>query len=292
MSIKRKLIKQDTPKGQPGFLGPGHIARPVISGPFSQSDPFIMLMDDMLDKKDNSPVGGPHPHAGFETVSLLLEGEIGDDAHKMKGGDFQIMTAGSGIVHTETIEKKAKLRLLQLWVTLSKRDRWATPRVQDLPLEHVPALSKDGIHIKLYSGTLGGLSSPIQNYIPMIIADITIEGGISTIQQIPASYNTFLYVIKGSLKVGEEEKQLNQDQVGWLDISGNAEQSDLILTAGEKGVRFIIYAGKPTGENIVSYGPFIGDSSEDIKRLYQQYRQGKMQHISTVPKEQRILYTI
>jgi redox-sensitive bicupin YhaK (pirin superfamily) len=88
MPIKRKLIKIDTPKGEPGFLGAGHIARPVISGSFLESDPFIMLMDDVLDKKDNTPVGGPHPHAGFETVSFLLEGEIGDDAHKMKAGDL------------------------------------------------------------------------------------------------------------------------------------------------------------------------------------------------------------
>jgi redox-sensitive bicupin YhaK (pirin superfamily) len=138
MSIKRKLVKIHTPEGQPGFLGPGHIARPVISGSFSDSDPFIMLMDDMLDKKDNEPVCGPHPHAGFETVSLLLEGEMGDEAHKMKGGDFQLMTAGSGIVHTETIEKMAKMRLLQLWLNLPKKDRAAVPRLQELPSEHVP----------------------------------------------------------------------------------------------------------------------------------------------------------
>ncbi|RYZ18319.1 MAG: pirin family protein, partial [Chitinophagaceae bacterium] len=99
MSIKRKLTRVYTPESQPGFLGPGHWARPVISGPFSDSDPFIILMDDMLDKKDSTPVGGPHPHAGFETVSFLLEGEMGDERHKMKGGDFQIMTAGGGIIH-------------------------------------------------------------------------------------------------------------------------------------------------------------------------------------------------
>jgi redox-sensitive bicupin YhaK (pirin superfamily) len=143
MSIKRKLIKIHTPEGQPGFLGPGHIARPVINGSFSDSDPFIMLMDDMLDKKDNEPVGGPHPHAGFETVSLLLEGEMGDEAYKMKGGDFQMMTAGSGIVHTETIEKMAKMRLLQLWLNLPKKDREAIPRLQELPLEHVHSFSEN-----------------------------------------------------------------------------------------------------------------------------------------------------
>ena len=81
--MKRKLIKIYTPKSEHGFLGRGHMARPVITGSFSESDPFIMLMDDVLDKKDKEPVGGPHPHAGFETVSLLLEGEIGDDAHKI-----------------------------------------------------------------------------------------------------------------------------------------------------------------------------------------------------------------
>jgi quercetin 2,3-dioxygenase len=289
MSIKRKLIKVNTPAGQPGFLGPDHIARPVISGSFSDTDPFIMLMDDMLDKKDNTPVGGAHPHGGFETVSLLLEGEMGDEAHKMKGGDFQIMTAGKGVVHTETIDKIAKMRLLQLWLNLPKKDRWATPRVQDLPLEHVPVLSKDGVHIKLYSGHLSGLKSPVENYVPIIVADITIEAGISTIQQIPANYNTFLYVINGSVKVGEEEEQLNEGQVGWLNLSSDNVESDLHLRAGEEGVRFVLYAGKPTGENIVSHGPFIADSSEDIKRLYQEYRQGKMKHIATVPDSQKIM---
>jgi redox-sensitive bicupin YhaK (pirin superfamily) len=289
MQIKRKLVKINTPEGQPGFLGAGHIARPVITGSFSESDPFIMLMDDLLDKKDNVPVGGPHPHAGFETVSLLLEGEIGDDAHKMKGGDFQIMTAGSGIVHTETIDKIAKMRLLQLWLNLPKKDRAATPRVQDLPLEHVPALSENGVLIKLYSGSLAGIVSPVQNFTPVIIADITIDAGVTTLQQIPANYNSFLYVLNGRVKVGEDGTILNQDQVGWLNLFADAVPSNLQLTAGEEAVRFVLYAGKPTGENIVSYGPFIADSSEDIQRLYGEYRQGKMKHIATVPESQRIL---
>ena len=135
----------------------------------------------MLDKKDNKPAGGPHPHAGFETVSLLLEGEIGDDAHKMKGGDFQMMTAGSGIVHTETIEKNVKMRLLQLWLNLPKKDRWTAPRVQDLPLHHAPVLDNNGVQIRLYSGTLSGVTSPIKNYTSVIVADITIEAGAATV---------------------------------------------------------------------------------------------------------------
>jgi redox-sensitive bicupin YhaK (pirin superfamily) len=289
MSIIRKLVKINTPKEQPGFLGAGHIARPVISGSFSDSDPFIILMDDMLDKKDNEPVGGAHPHAGFETVSLLLEGEMGDEPHKMKDGDFQMMTAGSGVVHTETITKMAKMRLLQLWLNLPKKDRAAVPRLQELPLEHVPALSKKGVSIKLYSGSLAGLTSPVQNYSPIIVADITVDAGVTTIQQIPANYNTFLYVINGNVKVGGDGKQLNTDQVGWLDLFADAAESDLKITAGEEGARLVLYAGKPTGDHIVSHGPFIADTSDDIQRLYREYRQGKMKHISMVPESQRIL---
>src|SRR5687767_7776720 len=114
MAIKRNIVKVETPQGQPGFLGAGHTARPVVGGNFAETDPFFILMDDFLDKKDHEPAGGPHPHAGFETVSLLLEGELGDAAHKMHSGDFQLMTAGSGIIHTEIIDKPGKMRILQL----------------------------------------------------------------------------------------------------------------------------------------------------------------------------------
>ena len=289
MSIKRKIVHIDTPQGGPGFLGRGHVARPVIQRSFANSDPFILLMDDMLDKKDNVPVGGPHPHAGFETVTLLIEGELGDGVHKMKEGDFQMMTAGSGVIHTETIDKDLKMRLLQLWLSLPKKDRWATPRVQDLILSHVPKKSEGGIKVKLYSGSFAGLTSPLKNYTPVIIADIVMEPAVTSIQQLPANFNTFLYVLKGSVKVGDDEKLLNEDQVGWLDLLNEDEESELKLTAGQDGTRFILYAGKPTGAQIVSHGPFIGDTSEDISRLYQDYRQGKMKHISAAPESQRIV---
>jgi redox-sensitive bicupin YhaK (pirin superfamily) len=288
MAIKRKIVKVETPQGQPGFLGAGHTARPVVSGHFSDSDPFFILMDDLIDKKDYVPVGGPHPHAGFETVTLLLEGELGDAAYKMHDGDFQLMTAGSGIVHAEIIDKPGKMRILQLWLNLPQKNSAALPRIQYLPLALLPASNENGVHIKLYSGSLAGLTSPVQNYVPLIIADITMEPGVTTVQQIPANYNTFMYVLNGAVKVGENEQLLTHDQIGWLNLLGNDAQSELLLTTTEEGARFVLYAGKPLGENIISHGPFIADSSEDILRLYTEYRQGKMQHISTVPEEQKI----
>ena len=285
MAIKRSLIHIDTPKGQPGFLGRGHIARPVIQRTFAESDPFIMLMDDMLDKKDDTPVGGPHPHAGFETVSLLIEGEMGE----MKAGDLQMMTAGSGVVHTETIDRPTKMRLFQLWLNLPKKNRWAPPRLQDISLEHAPHLSKEGVDIRLYSGDFAGLSSPLQNYTPMILADIRIQPDVTTVQQLPANFNTFLYVLNGSVQIGEEQTTLDQDHVGWLDIFNSDATTELKMKAGKEGVCLVLYAGKPTGDAIVSHGPFIAGSNEDIMRLYNEYRQGKMKHISSIDEEQKLV---
>lgn len=266
------------------------MASPVIQGDFRESDPFIALMDDRLTKQTDQPAGGPHPHAGFETVSLLLEGEMGDDAHRMEGGDLQLMTAGSGIIHTETIEGKLSMRLLQLWLNLPKKDRWVSPRVQDLPLAKVPTLTQDGAAIKVYSGSLAGLTSPIQNYTPLLIADIRLQPSATTVQHIPASYTTFVYVLEGSIQVGDEAGEVHQDQVGWLNRDFTEPVSELRLAGGKTGGRLVLYAGEPQGDPIVSYGPFIGDTQDDIRRLYQEYRQGKMNHIATVPASQRILW--
>ena len=284
MTTKRKLIDVQTPQPHPGFLGAGHTARAVIQTDYTQSDPFIVLMDDMLDKKDEVPVGGPHPHAGFETVSLLIEGEMGDGVHKMKAGGLQIMTAGSGVVHTETIDKKVKMRLMQLWLNLPKDKRWTMPKLQDLSLKDVPIVSENGLNIKIYSGTFAGVTSPVSNYVPLILADIKMQAGISTLQNIPSSFTTFLYVLEGSLKVGDDDKMINQNQVGWLDRYTDNTSSELRLTAGDTGVRFLLYSAQPQGNPIISHGPFIGDSQEDISRLYSEYRQGKMNDISFFTK--------
>ena len=290
MIIKRELTTVHAPETQLSFLGAGHVARPVMMNKFSETDPFILLMDDVLDKKNEKPVGGPHPHAGFEAVTLVLEGELGHGINKMKAGDFELMTAGSGIIHSETIDKIVRRRVLHLWLTLPKKDRWVTPRVQKLLATHAPKTFKNGVHIRLYSGSFAGLASPIQNYVPLIVADVEMASRVTTTQEIPANYNSFLYVLRGSVKIGEEEKVLYENENGWLNAPTGDGPSELKLTAGEEGVRFVLYAAKPQGENIVAYGPFIGDTSDDISRLRLEFRKGRMRHISTAPETQRVVW--
>src|SRR6202051_4749519 len=134
MSQQRSISRVvNVPPAAPGFVGPGHLAAPVVSPEnFEMNDPFILLMDDHLDIGDRS-VGGPHPHAGFETVTLILEGAIvdRDEGGVIKAGEVQWMTAGRGIIHGENVAAQGKVRLLQLWLTLPKSHRWTTPAFQD-----------------------------------------------------------------------------------------------------------------------------------------------------------------
>ena len=109
MLYQRRISRiHNVPQLAPGFVGPGHLAAPVLSPEdFALNDPFILLMDDHLDIGDR-PLGGPHPHAGFETVTLLLQGSIydRDEGGFIEAGEVQWMTAGRGIIHGENVGAK------------------------------------------------------------------------------------------------------------------------------------------------------------------------------------------
>jgi quercetin 2,3-dioxygenase len=288
--MKRNVTTVYATHAQPGFLGKGHTARPVIAVDFEQSDPFIMLMDDRLEKTDYDPVGGPHPHAGFETVTLVLAGEIGEGEHGLKSGDLEMMTAGSGIVHTETIAKPASMHILQLWLNLPKHKRQAQPRVQHLRSAHVPQKVEDGVAIKVYSGTFAGLASPLKNHTPLILAELRMDPGTKIEANLPSDFSAFLYVIEGSAEVGSENKLIIKDHVGWLNRTEVPGESELQIIAGKDGARIVLYAAQPQHHEIVSYGPFIADSMDEIRQLYADYRSGRMGHIHDVPKEHQFVY--
>jgi redox-sensitive bicupin YhaK (pirin superfamily) len=290
MLQQRRIARVITvPPLSPGFVGPGHLAAQVVSPEdFVLNDPFIMLADDHLDIGDR-PVGGPHPHAGFETVTLVLEGAIydRDEGGVIEAGEVQWMTAGRGIIHGENVATKGKVRLLQLWLTLPRDRRWTTPGFQDIHTAAIPARHEPGVEVRLYSGVSGELRSPARNHVPVTIAEITMEAHASGDQDIPMSYNGFAYVIRGSVSIGEDDALLKTGQVGWFDRPAPGGTSALRIVAGENGARLVLYAGQPQGEPIVSHGPFVGDSKGDIVRLYTEYRAGRFERMSDLARMTR-----
>jgi redox-sensitive bicupin YhaK (pirin superfamily) len=287
MTTQRRIDRTySVPPPAPGFVGPGHLASLVVSAEdFVQNDPFIMLADDHLDIGDR-PVGGAHPHAGFETVTLLLEGSIHDrdEGGTITKGEVQWMTAGRGIIHGENVGTKSKVRLLQLWLTLPRSERWTTPGFQDIHASSIPIRREPGVEVRLYSGTSGAYRSSTRNHVPVTLAEITLEAGAVLEQELPTSYNGFVFVVSGSVDAGVEATRVGAGHVGWLDRPAGSGSSMLRLVGGADGVRLVFYAGQPQGDPIVSHGPFIGDSREDIVRLYGEYRAGAFERMSQLAR--------
>jgi redox-sensitive bicupin YhaK (pirin superfamily) len=138
--------------------------------------------------------------------------------------------------------------------------------------------------VRLYSGTSGGYRSPTRNHVAVTLADITIGPGGSFEQDLPSSYNGFAYVLSGSARMGADGTFVAGGHVGWLDRPGGQEPSLLRIAAGDEGVRLVLYAGEPQNVPISSGGPFIGDSREDIARLYSEYRQGQFVRMSELAR--------
>ena len=199
MPLSRKISRVVTvPPIGPGFAGPAHTAAAVIPpGDFEATDPFFLMMDDRISVAGQ--FGGEHPHAGLETVTFILSGTMEDLGGKLLEGDVEWMTAGRGIIHAEKAVVSEGMRLLQLWVVLPENQRHIAPRVQLLARDRMPVRQEPGVEARLYSGRSGGLEAATTNQVPMTLLDIRLQSGASFGQELPSSYNGFLFVLEGAL---------------------------------------------------------------------------------------------
>jgi quercetin 2,3-dioxygenase len=283
MSIPRRIARvvQTLPPA-PGFIGAGHMAVLVVDpNEFASQDPFIMLADDRIDLPAGTTAGGAHPHAGFETVTFVLEGSLLDRVEGSLGtGDVQWMTAGSGVIHAEDVVPQGKTRILQLWLTLPHADRWSAPRFETVAGDDAPVRRELGVEVRVYSGSSGDARASTRNCVPVTLADISLDARATLEQDLPASYNGFVYVLEGSVHAGDGETPLVAAQVGWLDRDGADGASSLRLVAGDAGARVVLYAGEPTNVPIVMHGPFVGETRADLIRVSSDYLAGRFPRMS------------
>jgi quercetin 2,3-dioxygenase len=287
MAIRRRIARVvQTPAPAPGFIGAGHTAVLVVDpNEFASQDPFIMLADDRLALPDGRTAGGAHPHAGFETVTFVLEGSLLDRVEgSLATGDVQWMTAGSGVIHAEDVVPQGKTRVLQLWLTLPHANRWSAPRFETISRHDAPVRREPGAEVRVYSGSSGDARASTHNYVPVTLADISLDAGAALEQDLPASYNGFVYILEGSVRAGHDDVRLVTGQVGWLDRDGGSGPSSLRLVAGATGARAMLSAGEPTNVPIVSHGPFIGETRADLIRVSSDYLAGRFPRMSEVAR--------
>jgi redox-sensitive bicupin YhaK (pirin superfamily) len=283
--IERRIASvQATPPAARGFAGAGHEVVEVLRpDALAHSDPFVLLMDDRLDFEDGRSIGGEHPHAGLETVTLLLEGSLRDrDEGTLNEGDAVWMTAGRGIIHNEHVEAAGRARILQLWIGLPKALREVAPSFERIPLASLPVRREPGVEARLYSGESGALRSTTRNLVNVTLLDVRLDAGAEFEQALPARYNGFVYVVGGAMRAGADGVSLKEGQVGWLDRVDVDAPSVASFIAERGGARFVLYAGEPHAEELLQHGPFVAGSEQEFVRFFQQYRAGRFERLSTL----------
>jgi quercetin 2,3-dioxygenase len=260
-------------------ISPIHTAGPVLPpGPWKDYDPFLLLMEDKFEKG----AFDVHPHRGMETITFIIDGNINhyDSAtgagERLEKGDLQFMTAGSGVVHNESPADGEKVHLLQLWVNLPRKYKMVKPRYQNMHAKDMPVRQENGALIRVYSGSSGDILSNTLNYAPVTFVEMVLEEGASISQDLPGTYNGYIYVLEGSGTFGENKVEAKKGQAMWLGSANDGEMSSIHISANEN-LRLVLFAGEPIKEPVVAYGPFVMNTEEEIRQAYQDYREGKFE---------------
>lgn len=240
-------------------------------------DPFLMLDHFSSDDPNDYIAGFPdHPHRGFITLTYMIDGHMlhqdsmgnrGD----LKAGGIQWMKAASGVIHSEMPQQsKGLMRGFQLWINLPAAEKMSDPGYQNYPAEHIPVVKDDGVRVKLISGEYRGISGPVSDpYTQVSYMDVSLEARHTFPMELGrkagAERNAFIYLFEGSATVGNSLVTGHQ-----LVVLG--EGTGLTLKAGPEGARFIGVSGKPLGEPIVQYGPFVMNTQDEIHQAFEDYR--------------------
>ena len=231
----------------------------------------------------------PHPHGGMSAVSLLLDDSPGGVINRDSQGDHSLIApgdlhwtqAGSGIVHEETPSQPGQAAVgLQIFVNMARSHKQDPAAVFKVARADMPVFSQDGAQVKVAAGSFAGLNSPINAdarwATPVDLLDITLDAGAVIDLPLANDKNAFLIVIAGSLTSGEDATRAQQTVVYAPAVQGDAGQSVLSLAAGPDGARAVLFAGVPLREPIVPYGPFVGNSRQDIAAYAQAFQSGAM----------------
>lgn len=277
---KRELI--ETIAGRATSDGDGVKLTRIFGGQGPERfDPFLML-DEFGSDEASDYIGGfpSHPHRGFETVTYMLEGRMLHEDHLgnrglLEPGGVQWMTAGRGIIHSEMPQQSSGLmRGFQLWINLPAEQKMQPASYQDMPADAFPFHDIPGGQLKVIAGSLEvadqTLSGPIQGKpTEPLYVDLHLQPNQAFDTPIAEHLNVLVYVYEGGIRIGEADLQTSQ--LGRL-----APGEQLSIVSGASGARVLILAGKPLGEPVVQYGPFVMNSREEIEQALSDYRSGRL----------------
>lgn len=278
-----RQIYQAPPKH---WVGDGFHVSPLFSHMdevSKQTSPFLMLdygVPTEFAPNFGAPRGvGSHPHGGFETVTVVLQGEM---AHRdssggggiIREGDVQWMTAGRGIVHEEFHSKEFSerggvLEELQFWVNLPREFKEVAPEYQALPKEKIPVVQQDDAKVNVIAGELNGIKGAARTFSEINLWTIDLPAQGRAEFDLPANHNVMLVSLRG--KVAVNGCMVRPTELVTFEIeSGNIG----LRTQGED-VKLVLFGGMPINEPVVGYGPFVMNTREEILEKIRAFKAGE-----------------
>jgi hypothetical protein len=252
-------------------------------------DPFLLL--DYAGPMEFPPTSerlgvGEHPHRGFETVTIVYQGEVehrdsSGGGGKIGPGDVQWMTAASGLVHEEFhgrdfAGRGGPFEMVQLWVNLPARDKKAPPGYQGILDREIPKVSLPGGRgtVRVIAGEFAGAKGPARTFTPIHVWDLRLAGEQPTDLALPDGFTTALVVLRGTLRANGSEP-IRAAEVALFDRAGES-----VRIEDAEDATALLLCGEPIGEPIVGQGPFVMNRPEEIRQAIADYRSGRMGHLA------------
>ncbi len=242
-------------------------------------DPFLLFDDFSNTEVGAYEAGFPtHPHRGIETVTYILKGtvehcdSIGNKG-KIGDGDVQWMTAGSGIMHEEMpIETEEGIQGFQLWVNLPRVHKMTGPRYQEIRKADIPCIQEGEKDVCVIAGSYQGTSGPVRDLlVPVTYLSVTVPP--YTLFSLPTLRDDtyFIYVLEGRVSVRDDRTEL---WIGAGEIGLLTNDFDMACSGGKDGAQFLVIGGTPLREPVVSHGPIVMNTEEEIKTAMEDLKNG------------------
>ena len=261
----------------PASVGAGVKLKRSIGVEPNYFDPFLMLDEFGSENKDDY-IGGfpPHPHRGIETVTYMLEGEFEHEDStgakgKMKSGDLQWMKTGSGIIHSEMpAMSEGRLHGFQLWINMPAKLKMSKPNYIYIDANKMQIHKDNDKQVKVIAGRFENAEGPIRGHnVEPIYFDIELEKDKNFNFELSPSHNSFIYLIDGEIKIGEQNHNKVKDSTLILLTKG-----EILQVSALTKTKFLLISGKPIGEQIARGGPFVMNTKAEVLQAVQDYHNG------------------
>jgi redox-sensitive bicupin YhaK (pirin superfamily) len=290
--VKRVLTPKDTLEGAGVRL-----KRAFGFGNTEEFDPFLLFDDFRNERPEDFLKGFPwHPHRGIETITYVLAGSVdhGDslgNKGSLGAGDVQWMTAGSGIMHQEMPkgDPTGRMHGFQLWANLPASLKMTAPRYQDVTSDAIPeAVDDDGTRVRVVCGEFWGKTGPVDGVAasPQYL-DISVPPGVKKHLPIETTRHAFAYVFAGSgtFRDASQPRGVQTEVVGDGAATVRSAVGDrslvlfdsgdeIVVQAGDAGIRFLLVSGQPIEEPVAWYGPIVMNTEEQLQQAYSELRAG------------------